>query len=85
MHKIRQILLFFDRGTSQRSIEKELKISRKTIGVYLQKVRETGVGLSELLKLQDQQLEEALGLIKSVAIQDVDPRKAHFHMKASLS
>jgi transposase/biotin operon repressor len=79
MHKIRQILLFLDRGVSQRSIEKELKISRKTIGVYLQKVRETGFGLSELLKLQDEQLEQTLGLIKSVAIQDADPRKAHFH------
>ena len=79
MHKIRQILLFLDRGVSQRSIEKELKISRKTIGVYLQKVRETGFGLSELLKLQDEQLEQTLGLIKSIAIQDADPRKVHFH------
>ena len=38
MIKIRQILLFLERGASQRVIEKEVKISRKTIALYLQKV-----------------------------------------------
>lgn len=79
MQKIRQILLFLERGISQRSIEKELKISRKTIGVYLQKVRQTGLELSELVKLPDEQLEQSLGLIKSVAIPDGDARKVHFN------
>jgi transcriptional regulator len=65
MQKKRQILLFLDRGVSQRSIEKELKISRKNIGVYLQKARETGFWLSNLLNLLDEQLEQTLGLTKS--------------------
>lgn len=79
MHKIRQLLLFLNRGLSHRSIEKELKISRKTIGVYLQKFRGTGLDMNELLKFQDEQLEQILGLIKSAVKQDSDPRQIHFH------
>ena len=66
MHKVRQILLFLKQGTSQRSIGKEVKINRRTIAIYLQKFQETGQGFSELLKLGDDQLEELLGLPKSV-------------------
>ena len=79
MHKIRQLLLFLNRGLSQRSIEKELRISRKTIGVYLQKFRSTGLEINELLKLQDDQLERILGLVKPVVKQDTDPRQIQFH------
>ena len=43
MIKIRQVLLFLERGSSQRAIEKEVKISRKTIALYLQKFAQTGV------------------------------------------
>jgi DNA-binding NarL/FixJ family response regulator len=38
MIKIRQILLFLERGVSLRAIEKEVKISRKTIAIYLHKI-----------------------------------------------
>lgn len=79
MHKIRQILLFLERGVSQRSIEKEVKTTRKTIALYLQKFSQTGQGFSELLKLPDEQLEEILGLIKPPVPQDADPRKTHFY------
>lgn len=79
MHKIRQILLFLERGVSQRSIEKEVKITRKTIALYLGKFLQTGVDFSELLKRSDQQLEEILGLIKPVLPEDADPRKVHFN------
>lgn len=79
MQKIRQILLFLERGVSQRSIERELKISRKTIGVYLLKVRQSGLELSELLKLTDEKLEQSLGLIKTVVIPEGDARKVHFN------
>lgn len=79
MHKIRQILLFLDRGVSQRSIEKEVKINRRTIALYLQKFLQTGVDFNELLKRSDEQLECLLGLIKPVVPEDIDPRKVHFN------
>lgn len=82
MHKIRQILLFLDRGVSQRAIEKEVKITRKTIALYLGKFVQTGINFNELLKRSDQQLEELLGLAKPVLPQDVDPRKVHFNSLA---
>ena len=74
MNKVRQILLFLKQGTSQRRIEKEVKISRRTIAIYLQKFSETGQGYDELLKLSDPQLEELLGLLKPL-VEDTDPRK----------
>lgn len=74
MHKVRQILLFLKQGTSQRRIEKEVKINRRTIAIYLQKFGETGQGYDELLKLSDPQLEELLGLLKPL-LEDTDPRK----------
>ena len=79
MHKIRQILLFLERGVSQRAIEKEVKITRKTIALYLGKFLQTGVDFTELLKRSDQQLEQVLGLIKPVLLEDTDPRKVHFN------
>ncbi|WP_205945198.1 IS21 family transposase [Pedobacter hiemivivus] len=79
MHKIRQILLFLDRGVSQRAIEKEVKITRKTIALYLGKFLQTGVDFSELLKRSDEQLEQVLGLIKPLVPEDADPRKLHFN------
>ena len=79
MHKIRQILLFLDRGLSQRAIEKEVQITRKTIALYLQKFQQTGQSLSELIKLSDEQLEQVLGLIKPAIPEDTDPRKIHFN------
>lgn len=79
MHKIRQLLLFLERGLSQRSIEKELHISRKTIGIYHQRFHDTGLDINTLLKLQDGQLEQILGLLRSVESPEVDPRTAHFH------
>lgn len=50
MIKIRQILLFLECGVSLRAIEKEVKISRKTVAIYLQKFTQTGVDFKELLK-----------------------------------
>jgi len=79
MIKIRQILLFLERGASQRAIEKEVKISRKTIALYLQKFAQTGVDFQELLKRSDQELERVLGLIKPVVVDATDPRKVHFN------
>ncbi|SDJ48841.1 hypothetical protein SAMN04487898_10365 [Pedobacter sp. ok626] len=75
MHKIRQILLFLERGVSQRSIEKEVKINRKIIALYLRKFLQTGVDFSELLKRSDQQLKQILGLIKPLVPEDTLPEK----------
>jgi transposase len=75
MQKIRQILLFLDRGISQRAIEKEVQISRKTIAFYLQKFQQTSRSLSELIKLSDEKLEQVLSLIKPAIPEDIDPRK----------
>jgi transposase len=73
MHKIRLILSFLERGVSQRAIEKEVKITRKTIALYLGKFLQTGISFSELLKQNDQQLEQLLGLIKTTVPEDTDP------------
>lgn len=79
MNKIRQILLFLERGSSQRSIEKEMKVSRKTIASYLQKFYQTETSFSDLLKYPDDKLEELLGLNKPIVSEDSDPRKLHFN------
>ena len=78
MHKIRQVLHFLERGASQRTIEKEVKISRKTIAAYLLKFQQTGHDFKELLAFSDQDLDQILGLIKSDIPQDMDPRKLRF-------
>jgi hypothetical protein len=75
MQKIRLILSFLERGISQRTIEKKVKISRKTIAFYLSKYHQSGVCFSDLLKQSDQQLEQLLGLIRTAVPEDTDPRK----------
>jgi transposase len=82
MHKIRQILLFLERGVSQRSIEKEVRINRKTIALYQQKFLQTGLGFKDLLKHSDEELEQLRGLIKPDVPEDTDPRKLHFYSLA---
>lgn len=79
MHKLRQILIFLERGVSNRNIEKEVKISRKTIGLYQQKFLQTGLGFQELLLVKDQQLEYLINQEKADVPEDTDPRKAHFY------
>lgn len=62
MHKLRQILIFLERGVSIRSIEKQVKISRKTVGLYQQKLLRTGLSFQELLLVKDQDLERLVSL-----------------------
>jgi len=79
MNKIRQILIFLERGISQRKIEKEVRVNRRTIAGYLEKFKLTGNDYGELLKLSDRELDEILGLVKvDVMEEDTDPRKIHF-------
>ncbi|WP_211302321.1 IS21 family transposase [Dyadobacter jiangsuensis] len=79
MHKLRQILIFLERGVSIRNIEKQVKISRKTIGLYQQKLLRTGLSFQELLLVKDQDLERLVSLKKVGPPEDADPRKAHFY------
>ena len=79
MHKIRQILLFLERGASHRSIEKEVKISRKTIAIYHGKFLGTRLSFTALLKQSDQELEQLLGLAKPALQELTDPRAQHFN------
>jgi transposase len=79
MNKVRQMLIFLERGASQRAIEREVGINRRTIVIYLEKFLHTGLGFHELLGLEDRRLEELLGLIKPLVVEDTDPRKIHFN------
>ena len=79
MNKLRQLLLFLDRGASQRSIERDVGINRRTIVIYLGKFNRTGLSFKALLQLDDRRIEEILGLIKPVVITDTDPRRLHFN------
>ena len=79
MHKLRQILIFLERGISIRNFEKEVKVSRKTIGLYQQKFLQTGLGFSELLQANDKELERLIDLVREDVPEDTDPRKAHFY------
>ena len=79
MHKLRQILIFLERGVSIRNFEKEVKVSRKTIGLYQQKFLQTGLGFSELLQANDKELERLIDLVRDDVPEDTDPRKVHFY------
>lgn len=60
MNKIRQILLFNDCGYSQRAIEKETGVNRRTIAGYLGRAKTSGFSTNELLKFDDQHLHSIL-------------------------
>lgn len=79
MHKLRQILIFLERGVSIRNFEKGVKVSRKTIGLYQQKFLQTGLGFSELLQANDKELERLIDLVRDDVPEDTDPRKVHFY------
>ena len=78
MNKVRQLLLFLERGASQRSIARETGTNRKTIANYLGKFGQTCLSFSELLALDDRKLDEIAGLSKPLA-EETDPRKVHFN------
>lgn len=75
MQKIRQLLLFMERGFSQRSIEKETGINRRTIAGYLKRFAESGLSTQELLLFDDRELYAYLNADKKE--QNKDPRQLH--------
>src|SRR5690606_19362039 len=76
MQKIRQILMFLERGLSQRSIERETGINRRTIAGYRQRLSDSGLGVRELLEFDDARLAATLEANRPPP-QIVDPRRAH--------
>ncbi len=76
MHKIRQLLLFLDRGFSQRNIEKETGINRRTIAGYLKRFGESGLSFRELLLFADDELESYLNADKPPRDQTAPSRRS---------
>ena len=73
MQKIKQILLLIDRGYSQRSIEKQTGVNRRTIAVYLQRLKESGFTVSELLNFDDEKLHVILSPSRVIS-EEREPR-----------
>jgi len=80
MHKIKQILLFLDRGYSQRSIEKETGINRRTIASYQQRFSESKLSYSELLIFSDEELEVYVNADRAPQVQK-DPRRTELESR----
>lgn len=77
MQKLRHILLLLERGCSERTIAKQLNISRPTVHQYATTFAENGMGYAALLNLSDKELSS---VVRGAAKKDVpsDPRKEHF-------
>jgi transposase len=60
MSKIKQVLIMHKQGMSNRDIAKEIKIDKGTVNDYMRKVRLDPLGIDELLKLEDPELEGRL-------------------------
>lgn len=73
MQKIKQILLLIDRGYSQRSIEKQTGVNRRTIAVYLQRLKESGFTVSELLNFDEEKLHVILSPSRVIS-EEREPR-----------
>lgn len=82
MQKIRQILLFLERGFSQRSIERETGANRRTIAGYLKRFADSGLSIAELLLFDDSELQDYLNADKqTTAVKD--PRHSHLESQFS--
>ena len=76
MHKIKQVLLFLDRGISQRNIALQTGINRRTIASYLDLAQQTKYSLAELIAMEDSDLAQCLVLIEKDSILD-NQRRVH--------
>lgn len=76
MQKIRQILLFVERGFSQRSIERETGINRRTIAGYIKTFTASGLSIQELLLFNDHDLHVYLNIDKKETVVK-DARQLH--------
>lgn len=67
--------MFLDRGYSQRSIERETGVNRRTVAGYLNRFKDSGLNFSELLLFDDSELEVYLNADKPPQEQ-TDPRRS---------
>ena len=58
MLQIRRMLQLTAEGKSERGISKVLNVSRPTVRTYLERLRESGKNMDELLKMKDEELVE---------------------------
>ncbi|MDM1348962.1 hypothetical protein HX017_16925 [Myroides marinus] len=77
MHKIKQILLFLDRGVSQRNIALQMGVNRRSVANYCNLAKQTNMPLSELVALSDHELAKCLGMLDNDEITLDDERKEH--------
>ena len=56
--KIKQLLLMKQKNKSNRSIAKEVGMDRNTVNEYVQKLKSSGLGFEELLKLDEKDLQD---------------------------
>lgn len=78
MQKIRQVLLFLDRGYSERAIAKQTGISRPTIHQYALLFSAAGTDYSQLLQLTDHELQNVIQAGKPPKEEAQDARTQHF-------
>lgn len=79
MQKVRQILLFLDRGYSEREISRQVGVSRPTIHHYSVLFDKTGKDYTTLFHLTDAELNAEIGSQKPVKNPvTLDKRKAYF-------
>lgn len=60
MSKIKQVLIMHSQGVSNRDIATEIGLNKCTVNEYMRKVRMDPLGIEELLKLEDPELEGRL-------------------------
>ncbi|SJN46525.1 Mobile element protein [Sphingobacterium sp. JB170] len=81
MQKLRNILLFLNRGYSERAIAKQTGVSRPTIHLYSELFKATGKDYSTLLALKDHELNSIIVSKKEQNEEPVDLRKFQFQQQ----
>ena len=78
MSKLKQILLHLNRGLTQRDIETLLKVSRKTIRKYEQRIQQSDKSLQEVCQLSEAELEALFATAGSDQKAPASARRADF-------
>ena len=70
MLQIRKVIQLLDQGHSQRSIARQVSISRNTVQEYCVKFHRAGLTTKQLLALGDYELHQAINLEHPVDLKD---------------
>lgn len=81
MLQIRRILQLLEEGRSKRFISREISVSRNTVDYYEQRVKVSGLTLTQLLLLRDGELAEFI--YNSKVTQAINERQASFDAQLS--